>query len=98
MTSQITYTNVINCQEGLLIKSIFLLYFQGDSAGANLCIAVTMKCNELGIRPPDGLFVAYVPVVVSLVPSPARLLCLMDPLLPFGFLMGCLKGNFFFFF
>lgn len=65
----------------------------GDSAGANLCIGLTMKCLELGLRVPDGLFLAYVPVVVSFIPSPARLLCLMDPLLPFGFLMGCLKGN-----
>lgn len=38
------------------------------------------------------MFLAYVPVLVSFVPSPARLLCLMDPLLPFGFMMRCLKG------
>jgi hormone-sensitive lipase len=35
---------------------------------------------------------AYCPVMVSFVPSPARLLCLMDPLLPFGFMMRCLKA------
>jgi hormone-sensitive lipase len=64
----------------------------GDSAGANLNIGVTMKCIELGIRPPDGLFLAYVPVLMSFVPSPSRLLCLMDPLLPFGFVMRCMKG------
>ncbi|XP_046663847.1 hormone-sensitive lipase-like [Homalodisca vitripennis] len=68
------------------------IVFAGDSAGANLVIGVAMKCIELGLRPPDGLFLAYVPVVVSFVPSPGRLLCLMDPLLPFGFLMGCLKA------
>jgi hormone-sensitive lipase len=64
----------------------------GDSAGANLNIGVTMKCIELGIRPPSGLFLAYVTVLVSLVPSPSRLLCLMDPLLPYGFMIGCIKG------
>lgn len=64
----------------------------GDSAGANLNIGVTLKCIELGIRPPDGLFMAYVPLLMSFVPSPSRLLCLMDPLLPFGFLMRCIKG------
>jgi len=64
----------------------------GDSAGANLNIGVTMKCIELGIRPPDGLFLAYVPLLMSFVPSPSRLLCLMDPLLPFGFVMRCMKG------
>ncbi|KDR22472.1 hormone-sensitive lipase isoform X2 [Zootermopsis nevadensis] len=64
----------------------------GDSAGANLNIGVTMKCIELGIRVPNGLFLAYVPVLVSFVPSPSRLLCLMDPLLPFGFMIRCMKA------
>lgn len=64
----------------------------GDSAGANLNIGVAMKCIELGIRPPAGLFLAYVPVLVSVVPSPSRLLCLMDPLLPFGFMIRCMKA------
>ena len=35
---------------------------------------------------------AYVPVWVEFVASPARLLCLTDPLLPFGFMMRCLKA------
>nr|CAD7586988.1 unnamed protein product [Timema genevievae] len=64
----------------------------GDSAGANLNVGVTMKCIELGLRIPDGLFLAYIPVLVSFVPSPSRLLCFMDPLLPFGFMMRCLKA------
>ncbi|XP_071441521.1 hormone-sensitive lipase isoform X2 [Hetaerina americana] len=64
----------------------------GDSAGANLNLGVAMKCQELGIRSPDGLFLAYVPVLVAFVPSPSRFLCLMDPLLPFGFMMQCLKA------
>jgi hypothetical protein len=64
----------------------------GDSAGGNLNIGVAMKCIELGIQPPAGLFLAYVPVLLSLVPSPSRLLCLMDPLLPFGFMIRCMKG------
>jgi hormone-sensitive lipase len=64
----------------------------GDSAGANLNLGVAMKCIELGLPPPHGLFLAYVPVLVSCIPSPARLLCLMDPLLPFGFMMRCLKA------
>ncbi|XP_063230131.1 hormone-sensitive lipase isoform X2 [Bacillus rossius redtenbacheri] len=64
----------------------------GDSAGANLNLGVAMKCVELGLRRPDGLFLAYVPVLVSFLPSPSRLLCIMDPLLPFGFMMRCLKA------
>ncbi|ALC41362.1 CG11055 [Drosophila busckii] len=64
----------------------------GDSAGANLCIGLALKCIEQGVRIPDGLFLAYCPTLVSFVPSPARLLCLMDPLLPFGFMMRCLRA------
>lgn len=64
----------------------------GDSAGANLCIALTLKCIEMGIRIPDGVFLAYCPTLINFVPSPARLLCLMDPLLPFGFMMRCLRA------
>ncbi|KAI8128841.1 Hormone-sensitive lipase [Lucilia cuprina] len=64
----------------------------GDSAGANLCIALALKCIEQGVRVPDGLFLAYCPTLISFVPSPARLLCLMDPLLPFGFMMRCLRA------
>uniref|UniRef100_T1H8Z8 Uncharacterized protein n=1 Tax=Rhodnius prolixus TaxID=13249 RepID=T1H8Z8_RHOPR len=60
----------------------------GDSAGANINIGVTMMSIDYGVRQPDGLFLAYVPVILSFAPSPSRLLCVMDPLLPFGFLMG----------
>uniref|UniRef100_A0A2M4AL67 Putative hormone-sensitive lipase hsl n=1 Tax=Anopheles triannulatus TaxID=58253 RepID=A0A2M4AL67_9DIPT len=64
----------------------------GDSAGANLNLGCAMKAIELGVRRPDGIFLAYCPVLISFVPSPARMLCLMDPLLPFGFMMRCLKA------
>jgi hormone-sensitive lipase len=64
----------------------------GDSAGANLNLGVSLKCIDMGLPLPDGMFLAYVPVLVAFIPSPARLLCLMDPLLPFGFMMRCLKG------
>ncbi|XP_073981258.1 hormone-sensitive lipase isoform X2 [Rhodnius prolixus] len=64
----------------------------GDSAGANINIGVTMMSIDYGVRQPDGLFLAYVPVILSFAPSPSRLLCVMDPLLPFGFLMGCSKA------
>lgn len=64
----------------------------GDSAGANLLSAATLKCIEKGIPPPAGLMLAYVPTFVNFIPSPARLLCMMDPLLPFGILMRCLQA------
>ncbi|XP_055700251.1 hormone-sensitive lipase isoform X1 [Phlebotomus papatasi] len=64
----------------------------GDSAGANLNLSCILKCIEFGIRKPDGVLLMYCPVLVSFVVSPARLLCLMDPLLPFSFMMSCLKA------
>lgn len=64
----------------------------GDSAGANLCLTCAIRCVQAGVRVPDGIFLAYCPVRISFDPSPARLLCLMDPLLPFGFMMRCLKA------
>lgn len=64
----------------------------GDSAGANLCLTIAIRCVQEGVRVPDGIFLAYCPVRISFDPSPARLLCLMDPLLPFGFMMRCLKA------
>ncbi|KAJ0176026.1 hypothetical protein K1T71_008200 [Dendrolimus kikuchii] len=68
------------------------IVFAGDSAGANLVAACTLKVLTSGIRRPEGLFLAYAPLNVSFVPSPARMLCLMDPVLPFGFMMRCLKA------
>lgn len=68
------------------------IVFAGDSAGANLNLGVTLKCLQLNIRKPDGIFMAYTPVLVDFVLSPSRLLCLTDPLLPMGFLLRCLKA------
>ncbi|KAJ8719717.1 hypothetical protein PYW08_011892 [Mythimna loreyi] len=68
------------------------IVFAGDSAGANLVAACTLKVLTTGLRRPEGMFLAYAPLMISFVPSPARLLCLMDPVLPFGFMMRCLKA------
>uniref|UniRef100_A0A6P7FJU3 Hormone-sensitive lipase isoform X2 n=1 Tax=Diabrotica virgifera virgifera TaxID=50390 RepID=A0A6P7FJU3_DIAVI len=64
----------------------------GDSAGANLLLSTTLKCIKENIPTMAGLFIAYVPTLVHYIPSPARLLCMMDPLIPFGFLLRCLKA------
>ena len=79
-----------NCE--LLGSTCERVIFVGDSAGANLCLATLLKCIDLKIRKPDGIFIAYCPVLVASDPSPSRLLCMMDPLLPFGFLLRCLKA------
>ncbi|KAG5869222.1 hypothetical protein JTB14_017442 [Gonioctena quinquepunctata] len=64
----------------------------GDSAGANLMLSNTLKCIHMNIPTPKGIFIAYAPTFVHYIPSPSRLLCMMDPLIPFGFLMRCLKA------
>ena len=53
----------------------------GDSAGGNLVVAVTMLAIANKIRQPDFLFPIYPALLALLVPSPSRLLSIMDPLL-----------------
>lgn len=65
----------------------------GDSAGGNLVLALSLKTIELGIRRPTAVFAAYTPVMLSMVPSPSRVLCAVDPLLPLGFMLTCLHGR-----
>ena len=64
----------------------------GDSAGANLALCSTLKSIQCQIPIPDAIFLAYVPVLVAMTPSPARLLASIDPLLPVGILARCLLG------
>lgn len=64
----------------------------GDSAGANLNTACILKCIDLGIRKPRGIFNAYCPFVVNFASTPARFMAMLDPLLPYGFIMRCLKA------
>ncbi|GAB6027406.1 hypothetical protein CHUAL_001677 [Chamberlinius hualienensis] len=64
----------------------------GDSAGGTLLTGVIIKSIEFGIRKPDGFLSIYTPFLFKCIPSPSRVLCLMDPLLPFGFMMRCMKA------
>ncbi|GFN86128.1 hormone-sensitive lipase [Plakobranchus ocellatus] len=64
----------------------------GDSAGGNLAISTAMRAASFGIRAPDGLVVVYPCTVVKYTPSPARLLSLMDPVLPVGLMARCLAA------
>lgn len=59
-------------------------------------LSATLWASSLNLPLPKGLFLAYAPLLVRFAPSPSRLLCLTDPLLPFGFMMRCLNGNFLF--
>lgn len=79
-----------NCE--LLGSTCERVILCGDSAGANLSLATLLKCIDMKIRKPDGIFIAYCPILVAFDPSPSRLLCILDPLIPFGFLMRCLRA------
>lgn len=67
------------------------IIFCGDSAGANLNTACLVKCIEMGIPLPKGVFNAYSPFLVNFASSPARFLTLQDPLVPYGFIMRIFK-------
>lgn len=62
------------------------------SSGGNLAIALCLKAVAYGIRLPDGILTSYAPFNVQFLPSPSRLLCMMDPLLPVGILTQCLAA------
>ena len=61
-------------------------------AGANLVTSVCLRAIDTNIRLPDSLVVAYPPYRIQNVPSPSRILCLMDPLLPIGVLQSCIQA------
>lgn len=68
------------------------IIISGDSAGGTLALGLTLRCLQEGIRLPTGLMICYAPVHVDFVPSPARIFTLMDPVIPFNFLMKCLDA------
>ncbi|GIZ04962.1 hormone-sensitive lipase [Caerostris extrusa] len=69
-----------------------IICFAGDSAGGNILMSVVLKTITLKIRQPDAVMCCYTPLVLDLVPSPSRLLCWVDPLLPLGFMISCLNA------
>jgi len=80
------------CNTHVLGTTAENVIISGDSAGGTLALGLALKCLQQGIRVPTGLLVMYAPVVVDFVPTPARILTLMDPIIPFGFLMKCLEA------
>lgn len=68
------------------------IILSGDSAGGNLATALAMKASMEGVRKPDGLFLAYPALDLSLRATPSRLLFSNDVLLPFYLLKQCLDA------
>lgn len=59
------------------------IVFVGDSAGANLITACTIKCIEMGIKLPKGILGIYGAFEVDHVMMPSRYLGLYDVILPY---------------
>tara|TARA_R110002050_G_scaffold19001_1_gene54945 strand:- start:521 stop:745 length:225 start_codon:yes stop_codon:yes gene_type:complete len=53
----------------------------GDSAGGNLTVSVTIMALTHGIRVPDFIVPVYPALLAQPVPSPSRVLSIMDPML-----------------
>lgn len=68
------------------------IIFVGDSAGGNLNTACVIKCIEMGVRKPKGLFSIYAPYLIGFNVAPARFLSLIDPVLPYGFTTRLFKS------
>lgn len=64
----------------------------GDSAGGNFAVAVALKAQELGLRQPDGICIAYPALYVNVAWSPSRLLAFFDPMLPLSILNICVRA------
>lgn len=86
-----TYCWVLNNHE-LLGTTAENIVFVGDSAGANLNTACLVKCIEMDLPLPKGIFNIYAPYLVNFASSPARFLMYVDPLLPYGFGMKIFKA------
>lgn len=69
--------------------------FAGDSAGANLILAVALRAQELNVQKPNGIVPIYGCFLVQYVPSPSRMMSLWDPLLAVGILTKILHGKIF---
>lgn len=76
--------------QNVLGSSIQKIVLTGDSAGGNLILGVTSWIINQGIRIPDELIAIYPATLARPLPSPARCLSAMDPLLGTGILLGCL--------
>ncbi|PAV81168.1 hypothetical protein WR25_14542 isoform D [Diploscapter pachys] len=65
----------------------------GDSAGGNLIMSVNLRLIELNVkRKPDGLVPVYTPFLFQYLPSPSRMLSVMDPLLHMGVVLRCVAA------
>lgn len=59
------------------------IIFVGDSAGGNIMTATLIKCIEMGIPKPKGLFNVYPVYMADYAMVPSRFACSMEVILPY---------------
>lgn len=65
----------------------------GDSAGGNLIMSACLRLIQLKVKKrPDGIVPVYTPFLFQYLPSPSRVLSVMDPLLHMGVVLRCVAA------
>ncbi len=87
------YNWLVNYSETILGIPTNKIILAGDSAGGNYITVLAMKAIKEGVRVPDGLYLCYPALNLSLQRIfPSYLLALDDQLLPYNLLKLCLKA------
>lgn len=68
------------------------IVFVGDSAGANLMTSCVVKCIEIGITPPKGLFNIYAALMLDHVFLPSKFLNMIDVVFPLNTYLRCINA------
>jgi len=88
-----SYNWILNFSEEVLGINPKRIVMVGDSAGGNLVLGVALMAIKRGIRPPDGLVLAYPALHLSTKKfSPSLLLALDDQMIPYSLLKLCMQS------
>jgi len=87
------YLWILNYSESMLGIKAKKIIFAGDSSGANLAMAVTLRIVKAGLQPPHGCVLVYPPLKLDLLYStPSSYSALDNPMLHTSLLKLCIKA------
>jgi len=88
-----TYLWIINYSESVLGIKAQKVIFAGDSSGANLAMAITLRIIHAGLQPPHGCVLVYPPLKLDLLyHTPSSYSALDNPMLHTSLLKLCIKA------
>ena len=88
-----TYLWIINYSELVLGIKAQKVIFAGDSSGANLAMAITLRIIHAGLQPPQGCLLVYPCLKVDLMHSTPSLFSAIDnPMLHMSLLKLCIEA------